>query len=94
MHASRFLCGLPFSFNSVCVQLLGSKELPSLSEVFSRLRQASPSSASSVYATGDRLALVSSIGGSRSSSRGPSHFAGPKSFGRSGDSSGHNPKLA
>ncbi|GFZ00474.1 hypothetical protein Acr_14g0001090 [Actinidia rufa] len=58
MHSARFLCGLPFSFNSACVQLLGSKELPSLSEVFSRLRQASPSSAASVYATRDRLALV------------------------------------
>ena len=38
MCIARFLSGLPSSFDFVRAQLLGSKGLPSLSEVFSHLR--------------------------------------------------------
>ena len=77
------------------VLLLGSKDLPSLSEVFRRLCLASLSSASLVSAIGDRSALVSFVGGSRLSSRclsrGPRHFADPSSFGSGGGSGGRAP---
>ena len=38
MHVTRFLSSLPSSCDSVCSQILGIKELPSLDEVFSRFR--------------------------------------------------------
>ena len=38
MYIAHFLSSLPFSLDSVCVELIGSKELPSLSEVFSHFR--------------------------------------------------------
>ncbi|GFZ18600.1 hypothetical protein Acr_27g0003390 [Actinidia rufa] len=66
MCIACFLSGLPYSFDYVSAKLLGSKELPSLSKVFSRLHQASLFSAPLVSTIGDRSALVSSVGGSRS----------------------------
>lgn len=41
LNVVRFLFGLPTSFDPVCHQLLGRRELPHLSEVFSYLRQSS-----------------------------------------------------
>ncbi|GFY81342.1 hypothetical protein Acr_01g0011510 [Actinidia rufa] len=47
MWVARFLSGLPSSLDGARSQILGAKELSSLSEVFSLLRQATlPSSAS------------------------------------------------
>ena len=40
MHVARFLSALPKSLNPVKSQILASPNLPSLSEVFGRLRQA------------------------------------------------------
>ncbi|GFS45070.1 hypothetical protein Acr_00g0093950 [Actinidia rufa] len=82
-------------FGSVCQELdlneplLGSKELPSLSEVFSRLHQAYHSSPPSISANRDHSIFVSSVGGSHSSNLGPS--CGPSSFGHGRGSSGHGP---
>lgn len=41
MHMAQFLSSLPSSFDSVKSQILVSRDLSSLSEVFSRLRQVS-----------------------------------------------------
>ena len=38
MHVAHFLSGLPKSLNPVKLQILASLDLPSLSEVFGRLR--------------------------------------------------------
>lgn len=38
MHVARFLSGLPKRLNPVKSQILASPDLPSLSEVFGRLR--------------------------------------------------------
>ncbi|GFY94268.1 hypothetical protein Acr_09g0007140 [Actinidia rufa] len=89
-HIARFLSGMPSSFDFVHAYLVLMKLL-SLSEVFNRLRQASLSGPTSVSATRNRSALVSSIEGSCSSSRGPSHFTVPNSFCRAGGSSGCAP---
>ncbi|GFY85573.1 hypothetical protein Acr_04g0003110 [Actinidia rufa] len=88
---THFLSGLHSSFDSVHAQLLGSKELLYLSEVFSSFREASFSGAPSISAIGDRSALISYVGGTRSSSRDPNHFTGSSSFGRGGGSSDRAP---
>ena len=46
MHVARFLSGLPKSLNPVKSQILASPDLPSLSEIFGRLRQATLSDSS------------------------------------------------
>ena len=46
MHVASFLFGLPKSLNPVKSQILASPNLPSLSEVFGRLRQATLSNSS------------------------------------------------
>ena len=46
MHVARFLSGLPKSLNTIKSQILASPNLPSLSEVFGRLRQATLSDSS------------------------------------------------
>ena len=86
MCVAYFLSGLPSSFDYVRAQLLGFKKLPSLSEVFSCLHQASLSNPPSISTTRDVFALVSFVGGFCSSSHGPNR--GPNSFGRGGGSSG------
>ena len=48
MHVARFLFGLPKSLNLVKSQILASPDLPSLSEISSRLRQATLSDSSTV----------------------------------------------
>ena len=46
IHVAHFLFGLPKSMNLVKSQILASPDLPSLSEVFGRLRQATLSDTS------------------------------------------------
>ena len=46
MHVARFLSGLPKSLNPVKSQILANPNLPSLSEVFGRLQQATLSDSS------------------------------------------------
>ena len=46
MHVAHFLSGLPKSLNTIKSQILASPNLPSLSEVFGRLRQATLSDSS------------------------------------------------
>ena len=48
MHVAHFLFGLPKSLNLVKSQILASPDLPSLSEISSRLRQATLSDSSTV----------------------------------------------
>ena len=48
MHVARFLFGLPKSLNLVKSQILASPDLPSLSEISGRLRQATLSNSSTV----------------------------------------------
>jgi hypothetical protein len=40
VDAVRFLLGLKLEFESVCAQILGGSNLPSLLEVFSRIQRA------------------------------------------------------
>ena len=72
---ARFLSGLPSSFDGARSQILKIKEFPSLSEVFSRLRQATlPYVAPSHI---NRSTLVDSVESSR-----PSGPYRPPSFSR------------
>ena len=67
MWLTRFLSGFLSSFDCDRPQILGAKEFPSLSKVFSHLRQATlPFAAPSPT---DRYALTASVG--------PSHLPGP-----------------
>jgi len=76
MHVACFLSRLPKIFNPAKSQILGSLALPTLSEVFGRLRQASlsdsntapfPSSSTDALTSGDKSAFAtymeSNIGG-------------------------------
>ena len=74
MHVARFLSGLPKSLNPVKSQILASPNLPSLSEVFGRLRQATlsdlitdPFSSSNTDALpfGDKSAFTTYMGSNR-----------------------------
>ena len=74
MHVARFLPGLPKSLNPVKSQILASPDLPSLSEVFGRLRQAilsdlsiDPFSSSHIDAlpSGDKSAFITYMGSNR-----------------------------
>ena len=77
MHVARFLSGLPSSFDPVKSQILGSKELPSLSEVFSRLQQASISdSTPSASNPSEKSALLTTTGGGRFSRGGHGYGRG------------------
>ena len=65
MWVTRFLSGLPSSFDGARTQILGAKELPSLSEVFSHLCQDTlPSAAPSPT---DRPTLAAFVESSRPS---------------------------
>ena len=64
MHVARFLSGLPSSYDPVRSQILGARNLPSLSEVFSHLRQASLSDSISVSPSiPDCSALTTTVSG-------------------------------
>ena len=74
MHVARFLSRLPKSLNPVKSQILASPDLPSLSEVFCRLRQAilsdlsiDPFSSSHTDALpfGDKSAFATYMGSNR-----------------------------
>ena len=74
MHVARFLSRLPKSLNSVKSQILASLDLPSLSEVFGRLQQATlsnsstaPFSSSSTDAlpSGDKSAFTTYTGSNK-----------------------------
>ena len=74
IHVARFLSGLPKSLNLVKSQILASLDLPSLSEVFGRFRQATlsdsstvPFSSSSTDALpfGDKFAFTTYMGSNR-----------------------------
>ena len=74
MHVARFLSGLPKSLNTVKSQILASPNLPSLSEVFGRLQQATlfdssiaPFSSSSTDAlpSSDKSAFTTYTGSNR-----------------------------
>lgn len=64
MHIARFLSGIPQSFDFVNSQILANKELPSLSDVFNLLRQASKSNSSFDLTTHsfDQSTLVTTAG--------------------------------
>ena len=84
MHVTRFLSGLPPTFDSVRTQILGSKEIPSLSEVFGRLRQASISESNSIpLPSTKKSAFATDFGGGRFSRGG----CGGRGRGR-----GHSPR--
>ncbi|GFZ13198.1 hypothetical protein Acr_23g0015830 [Actinidia rufa] len=74
MGVARFLSGLPSSFDDAWTQILGDKELPSLSEVLSCLRQDTLLSAAP--SPTDRSALVAFVESSR-----PSRPYPPPGFG-------------
>ena len=74
MHVARFLSRLPKSLNPVKSQILASPDLPSLSEVFGRLRQETlsdsstdPFSSSNTNAlpSGDKFAFTTYMGSNR-----------------------------
>ena len=72
MHVARFLSRLPKSLNPVKSQILASPNLPSLSEVFGRLRQATlsdsstaPSPNTDALPSGDKSAFSTYIGSNR-----------------------------
>ena len=74
MHVARFLSRLPKSLNPVKSQILASPDLPSLSEVFDRLRQATlsdsstdPFSSSNTDAlpSGDKYAFTTYMGSNK-----------------------------
>ena len=74
MHVARFLSRLPKSLNPVKSQILVTPDLPSLSEVFGRLWQATlsdssiaPFSSSSIDAlpSGDKSAFTTYMGSNR-----------------------------
>ncbi len=64
MCVAQFLFCLPPSFDPVKSQTLTSKELPTLSDVFTRLRQASLSNSNTSLTThsSDRYGLVTAVG--------------------------------
>ncbi|GFZ19905.1 hypothetical protein Acr_28g0006100 [Actinidia rufa] len=70
-----FLSALPFSFDGVCSQILGAKDLPSFIEIFSRIHQTSLSHV--VLSPAQRSAFDASVGPYRPPESG---------FGRSGES--------
>ena len=89
MHVARFLFGLPKSLNPMKSQILASPNLPSLSEVFGRLRQATLSDSSTAHSpnidalpSGDKSALATYMG----SNRGGQGCGG---HGQRGDQRGH-----
>ena len=74
MHVARFLSGLPKSLNPVKSQILASPDLPSLSEVFGRLQQATLSDSSTDHFSssnidalpfGDKSTFTTYMGSSR-----------------------------
>lgn len=65
MEVARFLSGASSDFDPVSNQILGSSDLPSLSEVFSRLRQSSASRSTPPHvSSSERSALASAVSGS------------------------------
>ncbi|XP_058182112.1 uncharacterized protein LOC131300317 [Rhododendron vialii] len=80
IRVTRFLFGESSTFGPVGNQILGNRDLPPLSKVFSRLRQSSSISAP----TSGRSALSSTISDSSvfSVSHGRGHDSGGRGFGR------------
>ncbi|XP_058204766.1 uncharacterized protein LOC131318807 isoform X2 [Rhododendron vialii] len=91
IQVARFISGASSTYDPVSPQLLGSRDLPSLSEVFSRLRQ-SFVSVSTPAPSLDRLALAFAVFGSFGSSfsrgRGRGHDSGFTDCGRDSGFSG------
>ena len=82
MPIARFLSGLPKSLNPVKSQILASLDLPSLSEVFGRLRQATLSDSSinpfssshtDALPSGDKSAFTTYMGSNRGGCGGRGH---------------------
>ena len=74
MNVAHFLFGLPKILDPVKSQIVASQDLPSLSEVFGRLRQATlsdssttafPSSYSDALPSSDKSAFATSMGSNR-----------------------------
>lgn len=92
----RFLLGLKLEYESVRAQILGSSDLPSLPEVFSRIQRATLSDHGPVLNSdreGDRAAFIAARGGSGSSrggrvSRGGRGFRGGRDSRGSGRTGG------
>ena len=102
MHVARFLSGLPKSLNPVKSQILASPDLPSVSEIFGRLRQATLSNSSTTpfsssntdaLPSSDKFAFTTYIGSNRGGrggrGRGGQGHGGHDQGGRGSEQGGH-----
>ena len=97
MHVARFLSGLPKSLNPVKSQILASPNLPSMSDVFGRLRQATLSDSSidhfssshtDALPSGDKSAFTTYMGSNRGGRGGRGH-GGRDQGSRGSEQGGH-----
>ena len=97
MNVAHFLSGLPKILDPVKSQIVASQDLPSVSEVFGRLRQATlsdsstttfPSSYSDALPSSDKSASATSMGSNRGG-RGGRGYVGHDQGGHGIEQGGH-----